>query len=67
VAVATPRRSALVSGETKESLLQYLAFRHFFRQAYATVLRWEEMRHLVLGATATWERARAEAEAWLED
>ena len=67
VAAATDRRTALISKETKESLQAYLAFRHFFRQAYAYVLRWEEMRDLVNGLASTWARSKTEIEAWLEN
>ena len=67
VAAATDRRTALISKETKESLQAYLAFRHFFRQAYAYVLRWEEMHDLVNGLASTWARSKTEIEAWLEN
>ena len=67
VAAATDRRTALISKETKESLQAYLAFRHFFRQAYTYVLRWEEMRDLVNGLASTWARTKTELEAWLEN
>ena len=67
VAAATDRRTALISKETKESLQAHLAFRHFFRQAYTYVLRWEEMRDLVNGLASTWARTKTELEAWLEN
>ena len=44
-----------------------LAFRHFFRQAYAYVLRWEEMRDLVNGLASTWAQTKTELETWLEN
>ena len=67
VAAATERRTALISKETKESLQTYLAFRHFFRQAYTYVLRWEDMRALVNGLASTWARTKTELEAWLRN
>lgn len=67
VAAATNQRTALISKETKESLQAYLAFRHFFRQAYAYVLRWEEMRDLVNGLASTWARTKTQIESWLEN
>ncbi len=67
VAAATDLRPFLISKETKESLQTYLAFRHFFRQAYAYVLHWEEMRELVNGLASTWTRTKTEIEAWLEN
>ena len=67
VAAATDLRPSLISKETKESLQPYLAFRHFFRQAYVYVLHWEEMRDLVNGLASTWARTKTEIEAWLEN
>ena len=62
----------LVRDQLRAEILQieeqaYLAFRHFFRQAYAYVLRWEEMRDLVDGLASTWARTKTEIEAWLEN
>ena len=67
IAAGTDLRPSLISKETKESLQTYLAFRHFFRQAYAYVLHWEEMRDLVNGLASTWARTKTEIEAWLEN
>lgn len=66
--VATSRglRGVLISEETKKVLREYLAFRHFFRQAYTYVLRWEEMRDLVERLGPTWRQARAEIEVFLD-
>ncbi|MFH1091775.1 MAG: hypothetical protein V1742_09430, partial [Pseudomonadota bacterium] len=44
-----PNRPALLSGSLRETLEEYLDFRHFFRHAYSFDLNWEKMRHLVLG------------------
>jgi len=44
-----PNRPALLSESLSETLQEYLDFRHVFRQAYSFELRWEKMKHLVLG------------------
>ena len=66
--MATPAglRGVLISEETKRVLREYLAFRHFFRQAYTYVLRWEEMSDLVKRLASTWRQARTEIEVFLD-
>lgn len=67
VARPTGLRSAVVSAGTHETLKKYLAFRHFFRQAYTYVLRWKGMRELVQLLPSTWRTARSEIEAFLQE
>lgn len=43
-----------------------LAFRHFFRQAYAYVLNWEDRRDLVERLQPTWASVKTEIEAFLD-
>ena len=61
----TDKRPAVISREARGSLDRYLAFRHFFRQAYSFVLRWEDMRDLVTEADGTWAKTKEEVERWL--
>jgi hypothetical protein len=67
ITAPTDLRPTLISEKAKESLREYLAFRHFFRQAYAYVLHWEEMRSLVSDLKPTWTRIKTEIEMWLND
>jgi hypothetical protein len=48
MAAATDRRPAVLSKTLHEVLNEYLAFRHFFRQAYSFHFDWSKMSHLVL-------------------
>ena len=41
-------RPRLLSDELHQHLLEYLQFRHLFRNSYTFHLRWEKMAHLVL-------------------
>ena len=43
----TARRSAVISEEMLARLTPYLAFRHYYRNSYATTVRWELMAPLV--------------------
>ncbi len=45
--------------------MEYLEFRHVFRQAYAFDLRWEKMRSLVLGCEDTLRLLQVELESFL--
>ena len=67
VASSTQNRGAVISAETKRTLTQYLAFRHFFRHAYAHVFHWTEMRDLVERLRPAWVEIRAEIEVFAGD
>jgi hypothetical protein len=47
MAVPAQNRPAIISPALKESLRNYLEFRHVFRHAYTFELRWEKMSVLV--------------------
>jgi len=49
MSVAKSNRPALLSESLYETLQEYLDFRHVFRHSYSFELRWEKMKHLVLG------------------
>ena len=59
------RRPAILTQEVRAGLDRYLAFRHFFRQAYSFQLRWDEMRDLVLDIRQTWTATKGDIESWL--
>ena len=67
VASSTQTRGAVISARTKQTLTQYLAFRHFFRHAYAHVFHWAEMRDLVEQLRSAWAEVRAEIEVFVGD
>ena len=64
---ATDLRPAVVSAEVRTALDRYLAFRHFFRQAYSFLLGWERRRDLVADARRTWSDAKGEIDGWLRE
>lgn len=66
MAASAPNRGAVLSLDTLERLSEYLAFRHVFRHSYTFQLRWEKMRHLVLGLDEMLERLREEIAAFLK-
>ena len=63
--VPTPERPAWLSAELHETLLDYLRFRHVFRNAYSFDLHWEKMASLVLNAESTLTRLEQELDALL--
>lgn len=65
VSEAKPHRPALLSESLSETLQEYLDFRHVFRQAYSFELRWEKMKHLVLGLDAVVRRLEHEIDTFL--
>lgn len=51
---ATENRPPVISDELHGRLLEYLDFRHLFRNLYVYRLQWERMEDLVLHADGTW-------------
>ena len=66
VARTTDERLALISEETRQSLREYLAFRHHSRHAYAHQLEWSRMKDLVLRVSDIWDRVRSEIQRFIE-
>lgn len=58
-------RPPAISVSLRGRLMEYLEFRHMFRQAYAFDLRWEKMRSLVLGCEDTLRLLQVELESFL--
>jgi hypothetical protein len=59
-------RPAVLSKTLYETLGEYLAFRHFFRQAYSFHFDWFKMAHLVLRAEPTLRLFETEVDAFLD-
>jgi hypothetical protein len=53
MAQASPRRTPVISAGLRETLKDYVGFRHVFRNAYSFHLEWSEMAPLVLNLQAT--------------
>lgn len=49
MSIVGTNRPPLLSTELHDRLLEYLRFRHVFRNAYSFDLDWQKMSHLVLG------------------
>lgn len=62
---ANESRCAVLSREMKDRLLDYLAFRHFFRHTYSFHLEWEEMEDLVKSIGDVWSSFSSEISAFL--
>ncbi len=60
----TDARSAVISDDLRLRLRYYLDFRHMFRHAYATDLKWRKMSDLVLHCEETLDWLEKEVEAF---
>jgi len=58
VSVETENRGPVLKAETKESLLEYLGFRHVVRHIYSTNLDTDRMIHLAVKMKAVWESTK---------
>lgn len=59
-------RYPVLSMEMKDRLLDYLAFRHFYRHSYSFHLEWEEMEDLIKSIDEAWLRFQAEITTFLK-
>ncbi len=59
-------RPALLSDELHDSLIEYLRFRHVFRNAYSFDLDWQKMLPLVMRLEDTFRILEAELAAFVE-
>jgi len=66
MSIPTRIRGAVISESLRDTLSEYLAFRHVFRQAYSFDLRWDKMSALVLNCEPTFRRLEAELEGFLK-
>ena len=66
-AEATSGRSAILSAELHNELLDYLGFRHVFRHNYPATLRWEQCKPLFHRLEQVHKAFRSEVERFLED
>ena len=47
-------RAAVIPESTRDILIEYLAFRHFYRHAYGNTLQWDRMEDIFMGIENTW-------------
>jgi hypothetical protein len=62
---STNFRPPVLSAALSETMSEYLAFRHFFRQAYSFHFDWYKMSGLVFNAEATMRLFEAEVDSFL--
>ena len=55
---STEDRRAIVSDQQYAVLIDYLSFRHFFRNSYAYQLDWDQMHPLVESMVETWKELK---------
>ena len=55
----------IISSESRDILVEYMQFRHFFRHAYNFQMSWQKMEHLALGIEDVWKRVKSEVEAYM--
>jgi hypothetical protein len=60
-----PARPAVISESLRQSLKDYLDFRHVFRQGYTFQLRWEKMAPLVRNCEEVLKRPESELDAFI--
>ena len=61
-----PPRPALLPETLHDELLEYLRFRHVFRNAYSFDLDWRKMSHLVLKLEETFRQLEQALDAFLK-
>lgn len=57
----------VISNETMKLLFEYLGFRHFYRHSYSFMLKWSEMKRLVLNLDSTWNKVKQEINKFVKE
>lgn len=57
---STSIRDPIISEVIKEKLVDYLAFRHFFRNSYSFFLKWNELKELTALVMIVWSEFKVE-------
>lgn len=60
MSIVTNNRNAVLRPETSRSLVEYMAFRHFFRHSYSFFIEWEKLEKLITPVRDTWKQAKNE-------
>lgn len=60
MAEETAVRGAVISIETRDKLIDYLAFRHFYRHSYSHIMEWAELEKLIMPVTDVWNQIEKE-------
>lgn len=61
----TGKRDAIFRLSLKDSLNEYLAFRHFIRHSYGFEIVWEKMKPLFNDLMVTWEKVKEDIRLFL--
>jgi hypothetical protein len=59
------QRKRVISEELLIIMLEYMAFRHFFRHSYSFQLKWEKIEHISVNITENWSLFKKEIEAFM--
>lgn len=62
----TYKRDPVISEELKEKLVEYLAFRHFYRNSYSFFLKWNELKKLTDPVKTVWSECKIELKTFMD-
>lgn len=62
----TADRASVISAEVARALVDYLAFRHFYRHSYSFFLEWSELKNLVVPLREVWAQVKKELHGFLQ-
>jgi hypothetical protein len=65
--VSDERRKQIFKDELKDTLAEYLKFRHFIRHAYGFQLEWERMEDLINQIEISWEAIKGDFNSFIEN
>jgi hypothetical protein len=63
----TDQREAVISNELMAQLAVYLGFRHFYRHSYSYMLKWDELKDLVINLESIWENLKKSLHQFLKN
>ena len=62
----TYNRIPVISAGLKSKLLEYIAFRHFYRHSYSFFLKWNELKKLADPVITVWSECKAELKTFID-
>ena len=63
----TEKRSVIFKDEYKEQLVEYLAFRHFFRHSYGSEFDWKRLKPLIKGVEKLWKKLEKDINKFIKN
>jgi len=63
----TENRTLIFKAELRDSLMDYLKFRHFIRHSYGFQLKWEDMQDKLFDVNTVWQKIKEDINTFIKN